>query len=136
MCREALVSILSKDKEIEVLGATDDVQQGLVEAMSRKPDVVLMDIRFHGENLGIEATSAIKEALPETEVIMFTEFPDEDILQDSVKAGASGFLLKKEVQNPDVIINAIHSVYKYQSCYPECSADTGSGRRSSAIFFH
>jgi DNA-binding NarL/FixJ family response regulator len=82
------------------------------EAARIKPDVVLMDIRFHKENLGIGATSTLKEKLPETKVIIFTEFPDEEILRGAIKAGASGFLLKKEVQDTDIITNAIRTVHR------------------------
>jgi DNA-binding NarL/FixJ family response regulator len=112
MCREALVSVLSKEKGIEIAGATENVQEGIEEAARIKPDVVLMDIRFHKENLGIGATSTLKEKLPETKVIIFTEFPDEEILRGAIKAGASGFLLKKEVQDPDIITNAIRTVHR------------------------
>ncbi|HDH06016.1 MAG TPA: response regulator transcription factor [Nitrospirae bacterium] len=111
MCREALVSVLNKEKEVEVLGATGNVREGIEEVARTRPEVVLMDIRFHGENLGIGATSTIKDKLPETNVIIFTEFPDEDTLQSAVKAGASGFLLKREVQDPDILINAIRAVH-------------------------
>ncbi len=111
MCREALVSVLNKEGGIEVLGATGNVRKGLEEVIRIKPEVVLMDIRFHGENLGIEATSKIKDKLPETNVIIFTEYPDEDTLQNAVKAGASGFLLKREVQDPDILIKAIRTVH-------------------------
>ncbi len=86
--------------------------EGLERALKINPDVVLMDIRYHGENLGIEATSTIKKKLPETKVIVFTAFPDEENLRDAVKAGASGYLLKKEVQDPDTIVQAIHTVYR------------------------
>ncbi|MEC4676055.1 MAG: response regulator transcription factor [Nitrospirota bacterium] len=111
MCREALVSVLNKESGIEVLGSTGNVRKGIEEVIGIRPEVVLMDIRFHGENLGIGATSTIKDKLPETNVIIFTEFPDEETLQSAVKAGASGFLLKNEVQDPDIIINAIQAVH-------------------------
>lgn len=112
MCREALVSVLGKEDGIDVVGDAEDVREGLEKALRINPDVVLMDIRYHGENLGIEATSTIKKKLPETKVIVFTAFPDEENLRDAVKAGASGYLLKKEVQDPDTIVQAIHTVYR------------------------
>jgi DNA-binding NarL/FixJ family response regulator len=112
MCREALVSVLGKDQDIEITGAVENAREGKGECIRSKPDVVLMDVLFHGERLGIEATSSIKEKLPETKIIIFTEFPDEETLQDAVKAGASGFLLKKEVQDPEIIANAIRTVHR------------------------
>lgn len=112
MCREALISVLGKEDGVELAGAVEDVYVGLEEAERIKPDVVLMDVLFHGEKLGIQATVELKKILPDTKVIIFTEFPDEDTLQSAIKAGASGFLLKKEVQDPDVILQAICSVHR------------------------
>jgi len=71
-----------------------------------------MDLRFHGETRGIEATARIKALLPHTQVIIFTEFPEDTDLGAAVKAGASGFLLKKEVQNSAMIVDAIHAVHQ------------------------
>ncbi|MBU1055516.1 MAG: response regulator transcription factor [Proteobacteria bacterium] len=112
MCREALVAVLGKAGNIQIVGAVEEVGEGFQRAVKLKPDVVLMDVLFHGVKLGIQATAAIKKALPETKVLVFTEFPDEDTLRNAVKAGASGFLLKKEVQDPDVIVNAIRTVHR------------------------
>ena len=111
MCREALVAVLGKADDIQIVGAVEEVQEGFRETVKLKPDVVLMDVLFHGVRLGIQTTAAIKKALPETKVVVFTEFPDEDTLRNAVKAGASGFLLKKEVQDPDIIVNAIRTVH-------------------------
>jgi DNA-binding NarL/FixJ family response regulator len=112
MCREALVSVLGNENGIEIVGAVEDVQKGLMDIQWLKPDVVLMDILFQGQKLGIQATSTLKEKLPQTKVIIFTEFPDEETLQNAVKAGASGFLLKKEVQDPAIIAHAIRTVHQ------------------------
>lgn len=102
--------MLGRDNGIEVVGNAGDVSDGLKMALSVKPDVVLMDIRYRGEDQGIEATAAIKKELPDTKVIVFTAFPDEENLREAVKAGASGYLLKEEVQDPDTIVQAIHTV--------------------------
>jgi DNA-binding NarL/FixJ family response regulator len=112
MCREALVSVLGKEQGLEITGAVGDVREGMAECTRIKPDVVLMDVLFHGERLGIEATSTLQGKLPDTKVIIFTEFPDEETLQSAINAGASGFLLKKEVQDPEIIVNAIHTVHR------------------------
>lgn len=111
MCREALVSVLGKDDRIEIAGTAEDVPTGLEDCSRTKPDVVLMDVLFRGERLGIHATGELKKRQPNAKVIIFTEFPDDETLQSAVKAGASGFLLKKEVQDPDIIVNAIRTVH-------------------------
>ncbi len=112
MCREALVSVLNKEAGIEVVGDTDHVPSGMEQVLELKPDVILMDIRFHNENLGIEATATLTQKLKETKIIIFTEFQDEQNLRAAIKAGASGFLLKKEVQDSNTIVKAITTVYK------------------------
>jgi DNA-binding NarL/FixJ family response regulator len=110
MCREALLSVLGKEEDIEIVGAAEEVGEGMDRAVRARPDVVLMDVLFHGERLGIEATAALKGRLPEARVVVFTEFPDEETLRGAVAAGASGFLLKREVQEPEVIADAIRAV--------------------------
>jgi len=110
---EALVSILSRETDFEIVHAMEDVQQQDIEkVLESKPDVILMDIRFDGKKLGIDATSTIKQKLPATEIIIFTDYPDEDVLKAAIKAGASGFLLKNEVCGAGVIVDAIHAVYR------------------------
>ncbi len=112
MCREALMAVLEKAADIELAGASDRVKDGLEECKTLKPDVVIMDVQFQGEKLGIEATVSLRKALPGTKVIIFTEFPDEAILQSAVQAGASGFLMKKEVEDPDIITGAVRAVHR------------------------
>jgi len=112
MCREALVSVLAKAEDISLAGTFERVDEGLKAVVSSRPDVVLMDVLFKGEKLGMQATAELKQLLPETRVIIFTEFPDEETLQSAIRAGAAGFLLKTEVQDPDVILRAIRSVHR------------------------
>jgi NarL family two-component system response regulator LiaR len=110
MCREALVSVLGSEEGIEVVGAAANIRDGMDQVVTSPPDVVLMDIRFNDQNLGIEATAKLLELLPGTKVIIFTGFSDEDTLRRAIDAGAAGFLLKSEVQDPETIARAIRSV--------------------------
>jgi DNA-binding NarL/FixJ family response regulator len=57
------------------------------------PDVVLMDIELPGAS-GIETTAVLKEQWPETDVLMFTVFEDEEKIFEAIQAGAAGYLLK------------------------------------------
>jgi DNA-binding NarL/FixJ family response regulator len=112
MHREALVRVLGQDETIEVVGAAEDAQESLERAIEIQPDVVLMDVMFGGRPDGIDATITLKARLPATRVIIFTEQADETILQRAIGAGASGLLLKPEVQDPDVVARAIHTVHR------------------------
>ena len=79
--------------DIEVSDAAT-VAQAVSEAGRRHPDVVLMDVRL-GTGSGIEATREIRSRRPETRVVMFTSFADDEAFVASVLAGASGFMLKQ-----------------------------------------
>ncbi|MDQ3416634.1 MAG: response regulator transcription factor [Actinomycetota bacterium] len=61
-------------------------------AVGHRPDVVLLDIHMPGN--GISAAAAISTALPETAIVMLTSSREDDDLFDSLRAGASGYLLK------------------------------------------
>lgn len=100
----------------ELLGFYEEIEQGfLVESgemcleyldkLPDKPDIILMDIELPGIT-GIETTYRLKEKYPDTEVIMFTVFEDDERIFESIKVGASGYLLKDE--GIDDVIKAIH----------------------------
>jgi len=72
-----------------------------------RPQVVLMDINLPGMS-GIEATARIKQHLPETQVIMVTVYRDHDQIFAALKAGASGYLLKRST--PEEVRQAIRDV--------------------------
>jgi len=73
-----------------------------------EPDVVLMDIDLPVKN-GIQATWEIKKIWPEMKILMLTVFEDDDKIFGAVKAGANGYLLKKD--SPQKILDAIEALY-------------------------
>lgn len=73
------------------------------------PEIVLMDIELPGIS-GIDTTLALKENYPQVEVMMITVFEDEEKIMDSLRSGASGYLLKDEP--PDFIVSAIQDLKK------------------------
>ena len=79
----------------------EDALKGI---MKTKPDVVLMDINLPGMN-GIECTRLIKEMSPDTLIIMCTVFEDTEKIFDALKAGASGYVLKRTAG--ETLIDAI-----------------------------
>jgi DNA-binding NarL/FixJ family response regulator len=78
-------------------------------AQSLKPDVILMDVNMPRRN-GIEATRLIREALPESRIIMLTVSEEDEDLFSAIKAGARGYLIKNV--EPDRLVNAIHLMMK------------------------
>ncbi len=89
----------------EVYVNAEDAVKGLPQSM---PDVVLMDINLPGIS-GIEAVKQLKDKCPTTQFIMSTVYEDDENIFESLKAGASGYLLKKTA--PTRILDAITEVY-------------------------
>lgn len=69
-------------------------KEAMVEIPRSKPDVVLMDIHLPGES-GIVCTARLKERLPDLQVIILTVYKDIELIFQALKAGASGYLLKR-----------------------------------------
>ena len=73
-----------------------------------QPNIVLMDIGLPNIS-GIEGVRTVKENFNNIQVLMFTVFEDDEKIFEAIKAGASGYLLKKS--SPEEIIEAIRSLY-------------------------
>jgi NarL family two-component system response regulator LiaR len=98
--REGLRRFLQRDPELAVVGEAADGAQAITLARHLCPDVVLMDLLMPVMD-GIEATAAIRSALPETEVIALTSVLERAAVVGAVKAGAIGYLLK-DTQAPQL----------------------------------
>jgi len=87
--REGLRTLLTRRDGMEVVGQAANVQEAIAEAAKMKPDVIVMDVRLP-DGSGIEACREIREARPETKVIMLTSYADEEAVFASIIAGAPG----------------------------------------------
>lgn len=92
--REMLSRVVRNAKGLELLDAYGDGESALAGVARLKPGVVVMDIQLPGMN-GIECTRAVREVSPETQVLVFTVFGDSEHVFEALKAGASGYLLKR-----------------------------------------
>ncbi len=110
--RRGLEMVLEGEPGIEVVGEASDGHEALEQAEAAAPDVVLMDVRMPRRS-GIEATRAIKDAVPTARILMLTISDDEADLYEAIKAGASGYLLK-EISIEEVA-GAVRSVFAGQS---------------------
>jgi two-component system nitrate/nitrite response regulator NarL len=91
--RSGVNALLQKHAEFEVVGEAADSLQGVKRAAELKPDVVLLDLHMPGIS-GKDAVRQFLEAAPQTNVVMLTLSENADDLLDSLRAGASGYLLK------------------------------------------
>ena len=105
----ALVNLLGGDPKVQVLRRYATGEEALAGIPSEVPDVVLVDINLPGMN-GIQCVAALKARLPALRVLMLTTYEETDLIFDSLRAGASGYLLKKRV--PDELVAAIEQVYE------------------------
>lgn len=91
--RTGLRTVLSLEPDVQVVGEAGDGTEAIARAEQLLPDVVLLDICMP-RRTGIEACSAIKEAVPSTRIIMLTGSEEETDLFAAIQAGANGYLLK------------------------------------------
>ena len=90
----------------EVVGEGASAEEAVALAAEHAPDVALLDIHMPGN--GIAAAREIARTLPATAVVMLTASAEDDDLFDSLRAGASGYLLKDT--DPDVLVEALRGV--------------------------
>ena len=102
-----LRKIIESASDFRCLGVWTSAEEALKKIDAFRPQVVLMDINLPGMS-GIEATARIKHHLPELQVIMVTVYRDHDQIFAALKAGASGYLLKRST--PEEVRQAIRDV--------------------------
>jgi DNA-binding NarL/FixJ family response regulator len=110
LVRAGFRSILDSVDDFAVVAEASDGVGAVEEVRTHHPDVVLMDIRMPGQD-GIEATRLIADdpELANSKVIILTTFELDEYIFDSLRAGASGFLLKDT--EPENLIDSIRIVH-------------------------
>ncbi|HEY3267115.1 MAG TPA: response regulator transcription factor [Armatimonadota bacterium] len=115
LLRNTLAELLRLQEDMEVVGEGVDGEHGVKIALAQRPDIVLTDLQMPRMD-GIAATRAIKEALPQTAVVVLTNFDDEERLFGALKAGAIGYILKS-ASLPEVA-DGIRSAYRGEGVLP------------------
>lgn len=93
LVRKGFASLLSKQKEFQVVGDAVNGLEAIQQARKFKPDIILMDVHM-SECDGPHATRIIKQEMPDIKVIMLTVSDDDKDLFNAIKSGARGYLLK------------------------------------------
>lgn len=107
--RAGLRALLSAESDLEVAGEAADGRETLRLVSELDPDVVLLDVNMPGPD-GIEVTRRLKAVKPEVRVLILTVHEDEGLLREAIRAGASGYILKRAVESE--LIYAIHAVWR------------------------
>ncbi len=107
LMRAGLIELLSGESEIEIVGEASTGREAVDRARRLSPDVVLMDVRMPDVD-GIEATHELTRIAPGIRVLILTTFEEDDYIFGALRAGASGFLLKRA--RPEELIAAVHTI--------------------------
>jgi DNA-binding NarL/FixJ family response regulator len=106
--RESLAECLAHAPGLRCIGAHATGEDGLRNIPRENPDVVLMDINLPGMS-GIQCVARLKVSLPRTQVLMLTTYDEGDLIFDSLRAGANGYLLKNMPQ--EELLQAVQQVH-------------------------
>jgi DNA-binding NarL/FixJ family response regulator len=106
--RKGLAELLSEEPRVRCVGMYPSGEAAVREIPLLKPEVALVDINLPGMN-GIECVARLKKQLPKLQVLMLTKYEESDLIFDSLRAGASGYLLKKMLNLE--LVSAIEQVH-------------------------
>lgn len=107
MVRVGLRMILESEADIEVVGEATTGADAVDLVATCEPDVILMDVRMPGMD-GLAATQAVLTADPTARIVILTTFDDDEYLYESLRVGASGFLLKSV--EGDALVSAVRVI--------------------------
>jgi NarL family two-component system response regulator LiaR len=91
--RSGLAAFLLAYDDLELVGEAGSGEEALQQCARQQPDVVLMDLMMPGMN-GVMTTRHLRSHHPHVQVIALTSFPEEDLVQGALRAGAISYLLK------------------------------------------
>jgi DNA-binding NarL/FixJ family response regulator len=91
--RASVAQVLNEAPGLQCMNTYASAEAAVRDLPSQKPDVALVDINLPGMN-GIECVTKLKARLPQLQVLMLTRYEQSDMIFDSIRAGASGYLLK------------------------------------------
>jgi two-component system response regulator NreC len=110
--RAGLRVLLDREPDMHVVGEAADGDRALQLAGTLQPDVVLMDVSMPGAG-GVETTRKLKASWPGTRVLILTIHEDASLLNEAIRAGASGYIVKRAAESE--LVDAIRAVARGQT---------------------
>jgi DNA-binding NarL/FixJ family response regulator len=107
LMRAGVKALLAATPDIEVVGEAEDGDEAVRETRRLDPDIVLMDVAMPGLG-GLEATLLIRREKPEVKILVLTQYDDREYVSRFLKAGVSGYVLKKAAAGE--LVSAIRAV--------------------------
>ena len=108
MFRAGIRLLLELQDDVQVVAEAADGREAVQRAKELGPDIVLMDIAMPGVD-GVAACEEITAALPDTRVILLTQYENREYILPATKAGACGYVLKRAAA--DQLVSAIRTVH-------------------------
>ncbi|HET9288768.1 MAG TPA: response regulator transcription factor [Gaiella sp.] len=105
--RSGLRRVLEAEADIEVVGEAESADRAVFEALSGKPDVVVMDVVMPGKS-GIEGMPAVLQAVPEAKVLVLSMQDDPRYVREAFEVGAAGYVLKEAADTE--VVGAVRAV--------------------------
>jgi two-component system response regulator DevR len=110
--RMGIRALLMQHAHLKVVGEASTGEEALEQALLHRPDVVVLDVRMPNMS-GVEACQQIVQQLPNTRVVMLTSYAEDDLLFAAIRAGASGYVLKRI--GSDDLVRTIEAVGRGES---------------------
>jgi len=107
--RQALVSRLQQTGELEVVGSTGSIEEGLLQVDALRPNVVLLETK-RSDGMGLEMCRRIVQSHSDTTVIVLTSYEDEEERQAAYMAGAARYILK-DIDSAQLLYEILNSHY-------------------------
>lgn len=104
MVRAGLRLLIDGEPDLEVVGEAVDGEDAVRAVAAARPDVVLMDVRMPRLN-GLDAARRVLEAAPDTRVLILTTFDEDEVVDEAMRRGVTGFLLKSSP--PEDMLDAV-----------------------------
>lgn len=110
--RMGIKVLLQQHQNLRVVAEASSGEEAIQQALLHRPDVVVMDVRMPGIS-GVEACQRIVQQLPATRVVMLTSYAEDELLFAAIRAGASGYVLKRI--GSDDLVRTIENVGRGES---------------------